>query len=728
MKKLERRLGLGSVFAISMSSMLGSGIFVLPGLAVGETGPSVWLAYFLAAIGILPAAISKAELATAMPTSGGTYVYIERTFGPLFGTVTGLGLWLSLLFKCAFALIGFSAYLTVLAKIPLLPTSMTLLAIITLLNILGVGKVTGVLITVVSIACVGLVGLIGLGINSVDESYFSPFMLHGPSGLFAATAMVYISYAGVTKIAAIAEEIKMPEKNLPRGIFLSLLAITAIYCLVTFTLVGNLKVETLFGDMKPIYNLAYQFGGQILGTVAAVIGILTMTSMANAGILAASRFPFAMGRDQLLPSFFGKLNSHYLTPTYGIVFSSMLIAICLIFVDVTKIAKIASALMIFNFSFLMVAVIVLRESRVQWYKPKYKSPLYPLIQISGIIISIILLGSMGYIVPAALLGVIIPGIFVYLIYGRKNTNRLGVIGIRGKRKDLIEEDEEDARPHFFTNNIELFDLAEKTNVLVTLFGKERSSETLVEIGVALAGEGKVEVSHLIEVPEQTDLSDLREEFTFVRSLRRRITAMAKSLESDINYDPIVSHDILKTVHDLHGRLQIDWLLTEWGGKTRGAFTIHSPIDWMKDHLSCNILSFRDTGVRYIRKVLVLINYNHLDYQVVNIADHFASVNGADLTIAKFVKNDLNRDEVNNERDNLVKLYADCECLKLNFKIIQGKHETQTLIETTAEYDLIVFGQLKLNFFQKYFGNKYDRITAKSACSVIRLEKTANDKD
>ncbi|HIA01737.1 MAG TPA: amino acid permease, partial [Myxococcales bacterium] len=70
------------VLAISISAMLGSGIFVLPGLAAGMTGPSVWLAYIVAGVCVLPAALSKAELSTAMPTSGGSYVYIERTFGP----------------------------------------------------------------------------------------------------------------------------------------------------------------------------------------------------------------------------------------------------------------------------------------------------------------------------------------------------------------------------------------------------------------------------------------------------------------------------------------------------------------------------------------------------------------------------------------------------------------------------------------------------------------------
>ena len=117
MKKLERKLSLSAAIAISIAGMLG-GIFVLPGIAAVKTGPSVWLAFLLAAISILPAVLSKSELATAMPKSGGAYVYIERAFGPMMGTISGLGLWISLLLKSSFCLVGLGAYLFVLVNIP----------------------------------------------------------------------------------------------------------------------------------------------------------------------------------------------------------------------------------------------------------------------------------------------------------------------------------------------------------------------------------------------------------------------------------------------------------------------------------------------------------------------------------------------------------------------------------------------------------------------------------
>ena len=159
MKVLERRLGLATVVAISMSAMIGSGLFVLPGLAVTLTGPSVWLAYLVAGLCVFPAALSKAELATAMPVSGGTYVYIDRTFGPLAGTIAGLALWLSLLLKSSFALVGFGAYLSVIADVPLRPVASLLLVGVLLLNIAGVRRVGAFQLGVVALALIALGGL-----------------------------------------------------------------------------------------------------------------------------------------------------------------------------------------------------------------------------------------------------------------------------------------------------------------------------------------------------------------------------------------------------------------------------------------------------------------------------------------------------------------------------------------------------------------------------------------
>ena len=116
---LKKSLTLYDVFSISTGAMFSSGFFLLPGIAAAQTGTSVILAYFVAGLMILPAMFSKAELTSAMPKAGGSYYFIERAMGPMMGTIGGLGTWLSLVFKTAFALIGMGFYLALLVDIPI---------------------------------------------------------------------------------------------------------------------------------------------------------------------------------------------------------------------------------------------------------------------------------------------------------------------------------------------------------------------------------------------------------------------------------------------------------------------------------------------------------------------------------------------------------------------------------------------------------------------------------
>lgn len=718
MKKLERRLGLGAVVSISVSAMLGSGIFVLPGIAATNTGASVWLAYILASLSVLPAALSKSELATAMPTSGGTYVYLERTFGPLVGTISGLGLWVSLLLKATFALMGFGAYLKILApQVQLVPTSLSILAFICILNILGVGKVSGLLMVVVGL-CIGLLSVIsGASVFTFSTEFMDPLFPSGVTGLASATALVFVSYAGVTKVAAIAEEIKEPERNLPRGILISLLIVTLVYSGVTFLLFGNLPYSELANNLRPIYSLALHVQGPILGSITAVIAVITMSSMANSGLLAASRFPFAMARDSLLPSRLGKLNRKYLTPIWSIVISALLMAFVLLNLDVAKIAKFASAFMLLIYMAENISVIVLREARVQWYKPSYKTPLYPFVQIIGIALNGILLSYMGFnLILPAFLSIMIPGFIIFVLYSRRKTTRKGVLGIRGKRQDLVEEKQE----VISRSRLEDIDLSMDANVVVALFGKERSPEMLIEMGVALAEHSNCEVAHITEVPEQTDLDDLMDEPAELRSLRRRVLAMAVEKKEPITFDPIVSHDLARTVFHISQRLHCQWLLIEWRGKTAGAFTIHNPMGWLKGHLRCNLGIFRDAGVRYIRKIVCYTKGDASDAIVISTADHFAEVNRADITLLRVLPEDCT-EEVQQRTERDLKEMAKACVSRTGINVIKSNDEVDTVITQTVEYDLFIFGGSQHSFVTNLFGSVDDKLMAKAACSVISVQ-------
>jgi len=455
---LERSLGLYETMMISMGAMIGSGIFVLPALGYKKAGPAVVVAYVLAGLVVLPPALSKSEMATAMPESGGTYLYIDRALGPLFGTVAGIGAWFSLVFKSAFALAGLGSYLLLLA--PGVGTgglkyvALTLAVLIVVLNIVGT-KLTGkAQAGVVSLVLVGLAAYTvntGLEVGGAfDTSNFEQFSTHGGAGIITAAAFVFVSYAGVTKVASIAEEVKNPGKNLPRAMLGSLFIMMVVYSVVVGAVVGLNDADVLTGEgmergasLTPMADGAAPLFGGFGVVIISVIAVVALTSMANAGVLSSSRFPLAMSRDDLLPKVLTKVDRRFTTPRNSILLTGAVLFALIAFVPVVELAKLASAFQILVFTVINVAVVAFREADLPSYEPEWTSPLYPYIQIFGVVAGLVLLGvifraSTVSMVGAA--GIILGGVVVYLAYGRSRTDRTGAIGtiIEGRRGKEVE--------------------------------------------------------------------------------------------------------------------------------------------------------------------------------------------------------------------------------------------------------------------------------------------------
>ncbi|HCH64569.1 MAG TPA: hypothetical protein DFR83_17315, partial [Deltaproteobacteria bacterium] len=251
-KELDRNLGFLSVFSIAVGAMLGSGIFVLPGLAAGMAGPWVSLSYMLAGLLVMPAVLSKAELATAMPVAGGTYVYVDRAMGPWMGTITGIGTWFSLSSKTAFALVGLGAYLVLFSSAPALPVALGILVGLLALNTIGAGKVSGIQVVIVAITLIALITFAVFGVPQVVMERFNPAFPKGAAGILTTAGFVFVSYSGVTKVCSIAEEIKNPDRNIPLGMLAAQFTVMALYALMSWVMVGVLEAENLETTITPV--------------------------------------------------------------------------------------------------------------------------------------------------------------------------------------------------------------------------------------------------------------------------------------------------------------------------------------------------------------------------------------------------------------------------------------------------------------------------------------------
>lgn len=434
---LKKNLNLFDVYAMSTGAMFSSGLFLLPGIAASYTGDSVYLAYLVAGFLIVPAMYCMAELSTAMPKAGGTYYFLDRAMGPLMGTIGGLGSWVAVVFKSAFALVGMGAYLSLYVDLPFTVLAIVLTFAFGAINILGAKETTllqRILVTALVVILIAFI-VFGLAESRGAESLHpnagnSAFVASGLVGFVSTIGLVFVSYAGLTKVASVAEEIENPDRNIPLGMTLSLLTATVIYTLGTLILINVLPENELHGSLTPVADAGSKFlswvpfdFGVILIVVAA---IAAFASTGNAGIMSASRYPYAMAKDGLIPDRLSRIGQ-FGTPTSAIMLTVLIMVAVLLVFDVEAVAKLASAFQLLLFGLICVAVIVMRESRIASYKPGYRAPFYPWLQVAGILIAFWLIIEMG-IMAIAFTGMMVIGCVLWFqFYAAGSLERRGAI-------------------------------------------------------------------------------------------------------------------------------------------------------------------------------------------------------------------------------------------------------------------------------------------------------------
>ncbi|MDD2278642.1 MAG: amino acid permease [Bacteroidales bacterium] len=435
--KLNKELGLVDVFALSTGAMISSGFFLLPGLASQYTGPSVFISYLLAAILILPAMLSVAELATALPRSGGVYFLLDRSLGPMMGTVGGIGAYFSLVLKTCFALVGIGAYTALFFDFPIRIIAVVLTLLFMFINILGSKKTTKLqnflvffLVGVMVLFLVeGFRTIFGLNLQETINDN-SPFFLNGFAGVISTTAFVYVAYLGLTEAASVAEEVKNPERNIPLGMILSLIVTTILYVGGVFIMVSVIPKADFVSDVTPAWTAAHAVFKIIPIKIAGILiigaAIAAFATTANGGLMSASRYPMAMARDKVLPSIFTYVGK-YKTPVYSIIATSALMLFLIITVNVEVIAKMAGAFKFIIFFLVNFAVIVMRNSKIESYDPGYHSPFYPWMQIFGMVSSVILIAYAGWIPILFSAAIVTFALLWYRYYSKKNAKREGAI-------------------------------------------------------------------------------------------------------------------------------------------------------------------------------------------------------------------------------------------------------------------------------------------------------------
>jgi basic amino acid/polyamine antiporter, APA family len=436
---LKKELGAFDLTMLGIGAIIGTGIFVLTGVAAAEhAGPALIISFILSGLACVFAALCYAEFASAVPVSGSAYTYSYATFGELIAWMLGWVLILEYGLASSAVASGWSGYFQGLLSgfgihLPKAISSaydpangtfvdvpaIAIILFITMLLTQGVKKSArlNTIMVVIKIAVVLL--FIAVGVWYVEPANWTPFMPFGFSGVVTGAATVFFAYIGFDAVATAAEEVKNPQKNMPIGIIASLIVCTILYITVSAILTGIVPYTDL-GVKNPVaFALNYINQDWVAGFISlgAITGITTVLLVMMYG---QSRLFYAISRDGLLPKVFSKVDKKKQTPIVNQWITCVLVAFFAGVLPLNKLAELVNIGTLFAFMTVSIGILYLRKNK-QASTTGFRVPFVPLIPI----LAFLFCGYLSLQLPAATwksFGVwLVIGLLVYFGYGRRHS-------------------------------------------------------------------------------------------------------------------------------------------------------------------------------------------------------------------------------------------------------------------------------------------------------------------
>jgi APA family basic amino acid/polyamine antiporter len=342
-RKLKRSMGLWMATALVVGNMIGSGIFLLPTSLAAEAGPVSMIGWAFTGAGAILLALVFANLGRALPRTGGPYAYAKRAFGDFVGFQTAWGYWIAVWAGNAAIAVAFVGYLAVFwpaagtDKLLGALVGIALIWLLTATNILGAreGGMVQLITTVLKFVPLAIIGVVGLFF--IDGGNYEPFAPHGASvSLLSTTAALTLwAFIGLESATVPADEVKDPERTIPRATIIGTVLATVLYVVATVSIMGIIPTDQLAASTSPFADAAGQiFGGGWDKVIAAVAMISTFGAL-NGWILLQGRVPLAAAEDGMFPTPFAKVHGERKTPVFGLVVSSVLVT-ALMLMNYTK--------------------------------------------------------------------------------------------------------------------------------------------------------------------------------------------------------------------------------------------------------------------------------------------------------------------------------------------------------------------------------------------------------
>src|SRR6267143_1156707 len=469
--RLRRVLGPVQLSSLGVGAIIGTGIFVLTGVAAHDlTGPALMLSFVVSGITCIFAALCYAEFASMVPVAGSAYTYAYATMGELFAWIIGWDLILEYAVASSTVAHGWSHYFQALIDqlgihLPYVVTNapfdkdpstghlvatgtwfdlpaIMIAAVITIVLVIGIKESAGfnAFMVIVKLAIVLFVIAVGsFYVNPANWHPFAPFGLTGiaffgktifgktspggdPVGVMAGAAVIFFAYIGFDSLSTHAEEARNPKRDVPIGIITSLVLCTVLYIAVAAVLTGMVPYNQINID-APVSDAFRQVGlpwAQLLISIGAVAGI---TSVLLVMMLSQPRIFLAMARDGLLPAgFFGAVHERFRTPWKSTILTGVFVATLGAFLPLRILAELVNIGTLLAFVIVCAAVLIMRRTHPEVHRP-FRAPLGPIVPVLGILSCLMLMFSLPAENWLRLFVWLAIGLAIYFAYGRHHSRK-----------------------------------------------------------------------------------------------------------------------------------------------------------------------------------------------------------------------------------------------------------------------------------------------------------------
>jgi amino acid transporter/nucleotide-binding universal stress UspA family protein len=732
---LSRDLTLLDVTMIGIGGMIGAGIFVLTGIAAGQAGPALVLAFLFNGLVTTLTAMAYAELGSAFPVTGGGYSWIKAAMGNTQGFLSGWMDWFAHAVAGTLYALGFGRFATELWHMAGLPDFglsvewmslifMTLVgAAFTAINYLGAsetGKV-GNIVTGSKVAILGLfvaAGFLAMTRTAAWQTRFTTGLLpNGVGGLLVAMGLTFIAFEGYEIIAQSGEEVKDPRRNIPRAIFISLGVAVLIYILVAFVTIGatqvpdgvDLPVWQYLGQKKEV--AVVEAAGQFLpygGIILLVSALASTMSALNATTYSSSRVSFAMGRDHNLPQIFARIHPRRHTPYWAVMITGGLIVAMGWALPIDEVAAASSIMFLLLFAQVNVTVMVMRR-KMPHLERSFKVPGFPIVPLLGLLTQGMLAIYLFTYSPRAwivTLGWIVAGLLAYYTYFSK-------IQALEKPRDILLEEVLVSRDY---------------SVLVPIATQEQS-RILGKIGAVLAGDrgGEVFALHVVRVPRQLTLSDGRHFLKEGRTHLETLIQQAKERDVPVHTMIRLGRDVAEAVRQTVMEHASDLIVLGWPGYTNTAGRLFgSVIDPIVANPPADIAVVRYRKMRPLRSIIVPVAGGHNSRLAVRTAISMArrGENGpAEVTVMHVVPAccpELDRIRADKYIQQAINGSPYQPVKRL---VVEGDSVSEAILQTAKGYDLIVIGATDEPLLKNLLvGDLATRVAKEAAVTVVMVKR------